>query len=580
MMPSRLRGCGSFISVGLLLCGLNAPARGLEPNELLLVCNADVPASRELAAYYAKVRRVPASQICALKFSEQMDEDISAEGYDQQIRQPIRAFLNERKLIPSIRCLVTFYGLPIRVREMRSTPEKQAAAKEFERRMIESLGELEKFSAQIDSVGTTKKLMPARLPKAEDYISILRRYVQVKKDAIERLGKIKDPAQHADAYRQLVPLIQESEGAAGIIAQIQISGGDPDDEPHRQFTRMKENVQQAEREIAAALLLRVGDPKRDAIAPLIRQYHGVIGLLSILNNDLLFLRTQETTASVDSELTLLWYEDYPRTRWFPNLLSWPNRLSQEVRQQVSPGFWHTRVMMVSRLDASSPKVVKRMIDDSLAAEAKGLEGKIYLDARGKYNPASYAQYDGSLRDLELLIKRNTPLTVILDNKESLFAPHACPDTMLYCGWYSLRHYIDSFTFVPGAVAYHIASFEAESLHVQSEQGWVKNLLDHGAAATIGPVAEPYLHSFPLPKEFFGLLLTGRFTLAECYAYTSNLSSWMQMLLGDPLYKPFAKKPYLKIDQVIPIDRIPSEFRPGSTMPATDPASMPSTESAP
>jgi hypothetical protein len=173
-----------------------------------------------------------------------------------------------------------------------------------------------------------------------------------------------------------------------------------------------------------------------------------------------------------------------------------------------------------------------------------------------------------------MIRRNTKLEVTLDQKPDVFGRGACPDTMLYCGWYSLRNYVDSFTFVPGAVAVHMASFEAMSLKREGERGWCKNLLDSGATATLGPVAEPYLHSFPLPRQFFGLLLTGRFTLVECYAYTSNLNSWMQMLLGDPLYRPFAATPQLKVDQVFPEARIPPEFRPGSTISATDPASMP------
>jgi uncharacterized protein (TIGR03790 family) len=191
-----------------------------------------------------------------------------------------------------------------------------------------------------------------------------------------------------------------------------------------------------------------------------------------------------------------------------------------------------------------------------------------------YKEAAYAEYDGSIRDLDLLIKRYTKLNVTLDQKAEVFPKGACPNTMLYCGWYSLRTYIDSFTFSTGAITLHMASFEAISLKNQGERGWCKNLLDEGATATLGPVAEPYLHSFPLPKQFFGLILTGRFTLVECFAYTSNLNSWMQMLLGDPLYRPFAANPQLRLDQVFPQTRIPPEFLPGSTMPATDPASMP------
>jgi uncharacterized protein (TIGR03790 family) len=131
--------------------------------------------------------------------------------------------------------------------------------------------------------------------------------------------------------------------------------------------------------------------------------------------------------------------------------------------------------------------------------------------------------------------------------------------MLYCGWYSLRQYVDAFDFVPGAVGFHAASFEAVSLKREGEQGWCKRMLEDGAAATFGAVAEPFLHSFPKPRDFFGLLLTGRFTLAECFTYTNKYNSWMIMLLGDPLYRPFARRPYLRLEQVYPPGDIPAVF---------------------
>lgn len=126
--------------------------------------------------------------------------------------------------------------------------------------------------------------------------------------------------------------------------------------------------------------------------------------------------------------------------------------------------------------------------------------------------------------------------------------------------HSLRKYVDAFDFVPGAIACHIASFEAASLKSPGETGWCKNLLDDGAAATLGPVAEPYLQAFPLATDFFGLLLTGRFTLVECYAASIPFNSWMLMLLGDPLYQPFAAHPYLTVEQVFSPQDIPPEFQ--------------------
>jgi hypothetical protein len=71
------------------------------------------------------------------------------------------------------------------------------------------------------------------------------------------------------------------------------------------------------------------------------------------------------------------------------------------------------------------------------------------------------------------------------------------------------------------------------------------------AATLGPVAEPYTIGFPKPSEFLGFLATGEYTLVESYARSMILCSWMTVLVGDPLYKPFAKNPQLKVADVLP-----------------------------
>jgi hypothetical protein len=64
------------------------------------------------------------------------------------------------------------------------------------------------------------------------------------------------------------------------------------------------------------------------------------------------------------------------------------------------------------------------------------------------------------------------------------------------------------------------------------------MLEKGVAATIGPVGEPYVEAFPVPELFFGLLLEGKATLAECFALSSPFLSWRMVLIGDPLYRPF------------------------------------------
>jgi uncharacterized protein (TIGR03790 family) len=237
----------------------------------------------------------------------------------------------------------------------------------------------------------------------------------------------------------------------------------------------------------------------------------------------------ETSASVDSELSLVLCTAYDLYRWQPNAL----------RNPAAPQAFKT--LMVSRLDGPSYGIAKGLIDKAIAAEEKGLTGVAYVDSRGLYGKDTYSYYDQSMRDLALLLRLRTSMPVKEERTAELFPPGSCPQTALYCGWYSLTKYIDAFEFVEGAVGYHIASLEAVNLRDPNSTQWCPALLKHGITATLGAVGEPYLHAFPEPKLFFGALLDGN-CLVETYYLTQPLNSWQLLLIGDPLYRPFKRNP--------------------------------------
>jgi uncharacterized protein (TIGR03790 family) len=246
-------------------------------------------------------------------------------------------------------------------------------------------------------------------------------------------------------------------------------------------------------------------------------------------------------AAVDSELSLALNDDYPLEKWLAN----PYFVGFQQQLAELP-FSKEQVLLVARLDGPTPQIARRMLDDSLRAEAEGLTGKAYFDARWprpeKKHLNGYALYDASLHQAAELTTKLSWLPVVLDERARLFQPGEAPDAALYCGWYSLAKYVDAFDWRPGAVAFHIASSECTTLTKPGSQVWCKRLLEDGAAATIGPVAEPYVQGFPLPEVFFNFLLDGHYTLVESYYLSLPYLSWRMILLGDPLYRPFRTPP--------------------------------------
>jgi uncharacterized protein (TIGR03790 family) len=413
-----------------LFLAICQPASALEPADVWLVVNKNVPESRQVADHYAAKRGVPKGNVIVLDLPK--GEDISRADYDAKLAEPVRVALKDRK--DAAKVLVTTYGVPLRV---GGEPPTDAEKKE-----------LDKLRPDLEAA--RKKL--AELEKTKD---------ADKKDI--------------DSARAEVNKLQAREKT---------------------------------------------------------------------------LTHAESHASVDSELMLVWWPKYELRRWVPNPLNF--QASDAYRKRNPP------VVMTARLDGPTAAIAKRLIDDAIAVEAKGLEGSVVIDARGiPFDPKGkgdvgfgYGGYDESMRETAKLLE-SAGMKATLDQKNEVLPANSAKGVAIYCGWYSHAKFVDSCEYVPGAIAWHLASSEATTLRKPDSTVWCPNLLKKGVCATLGPVAEPYTIGFPKPAEFFGSLATGEFTLVESYARTVQMCSWMTVLVGDPLYNPFKKNAKLKLADVVP-----------------------------
>jgi len=408
---------GASILLILMCCRIGF---ALEPDEILVIANRNVAASGRIARYYCKKRRVPEENILYLSLGMSLDDTISRDDYERQLIEPIRKELFTRilpgKVGPKpIRCLLTTYGVPIKV-EKRGT-----------------------------LIGTEDRL--------------------------------KELAELANQEKNRIARLEQS-----------ISVGNKQDSSERKKSSQK---------------------------------------LVSLQLEIDRINGKETNASVDSELSMVSFGSYDLYRWQPNMLKGDGR---------GPS---VRTLMVSRLDGPDYKIVKGLVDKAITAEKTGLKGIAYIDSRGIVKRDLYGYFDQSLRDLAMLTRLRTELPITEERTEKLFAPGSCPRTAIYCGWYSLKRYIDAFDFVDGAIGYHISSLEAVDLRDPNSTQWCPAMLTHGITATLGAVAEPYLHSFPEPRAFFLELYKGN-CLVEAYYRTKPFNSWQLVLIGDPLYRPFRK----------------------------------------
>jgi uncharacterized protein (TIGR03790 family) len=522
------RGAFQFIFfLTLLTFAPAAPA--LTPDEIALVVNDNVPESRQLAEFYSQARNVPADRIIALDLPD--GEEIPFDIYERQVTPQVRQFLRSRELEQKVRCLVTFYGVPLRIADRVGTPRDNnevarltASLRQLANQLTKIATDIERRAAEIDhtfkppSTDRTVEALAQRLQRAMQRVEV----------ESQQTGDPKRRQELNDYLSESVQkLMAEAPGQDVMPASAPVPASMP-----------------------AAALAELGekpfDPEaREIVRRQARRGAGLIGYARLLQGHIDYLATKETGAAFDSELALLWWPTYARARWQPNALN------AHFKALRSPP-----VVMVLRLDAPAPQMVRDLIAASIRVEREGLSGKLVVDSRGIHTPDGFGAFDQRLRTLATRVQTRTDVPVILDEKPEVLPANSVDDVALYCGWYSVHTYVPGMKLNPGAVGYHVASFELVSLRNIARHGWVRGLLESGAVSSVGPVAEPYLHSFPAPDEFFPLLLTGTKTLAEVYWTTVPMASWMQTCIGDPLYSPYRKTPRFGVEDLPAVLRTP------------------------
>jgi uncharacterized protein (TIGR03790 family) len=232
--------------------------------------------------------------------------------------------------------------------------------------------------------------------------------------------------------------------------------------------------------------------------------------------------------AVDSELSLIAQPNYAINGFVANPL---------FAQESPSALARDSVVKVSRLDGPSVADAMELVDLAVAAEASGLWGRAYVDFSGR-DPLG----DRWLEDVRKRLLQE-PFDIVIDRASEPFAEDARFDApVLYFGWYA-RDITGplaarTFRFPVGAIALHIHSYSAVSLR-SATAGWVGPLVARGATAALGNVREPFLQHTHRPDLLLRVLLRGA-TLADAAYYALPSLSWQAVLVGDPLYRPFAR----------------------------------------
>ncbi len=242
---------------------------------------------------------------------------------------------------------------------------------------------------------------------------------------------------------------------------------------------------------------------------------------------------QQNNSSVDSELALLGLPGHAIAGAVNN----PYYNKDEAFARLPAPM----MLLVGRVDGPTLKIAERLVTDALAAEAGGLWGRVYLDLARKGGA-----YDEG--DKWILFAGKTLGTsgwpVLIDaHPETLPKNYPMTEAAVYLGWYVRTAdgplLNPAFRFRRGAIATHLHSYSATTIR-STTQEWAGPLLARGAAAVLGNTWEPYLSLTTHFDVYIDRLLKG-YTHAEAAWMATPSLSWMNVVIGDPLYRPFAHR---------------------------------------
>lgn len=554
-------------------------AAALQPQQIAIIVNTNSEDSKTIAQYYCFKRGVPQGNIISVPMDQ--TEIIDRNTYQQDLAPQIRARLNQQDLKDKIQCLLTVRGVPLRIDSVRLNPTQRKRRDLIIKLLNQNFGELGQLTEQFELLAKSdasissptsdknEKFRFSGIRSVRDHLAV-KMLIKANQAINQAQQSLRDAATrglaHQDQLQRFMELAGNWGGLRGKIQNFSAQLNASADENHKKLLQQQLNQSQARLEELTEII-KQGPQQRDDISFQEKYYEAVLemaglqGLCNTLILDRHNLGDEESHSSFDSELSLVLWKPYRLAQWqFNQLRVYEHEMLKDRSIEPFLSLWlgenapdgpgymgigqpEYPALMVARLDGPSLEIALGLVDKALEAEKQPLGGTAYFDARGIHKDqqitGSPGFYDQSLRDAAHLVEQETGLTVKLDDQEELFPPGACPDASLYCGWYKLRNYVDSFQFNVGAVGYHIASYEAETLGAADPNSnvWCKRMLENGITATLGAVAEPYLYAFVRPDQLFKELLSEKYCLVECFYRTNPFNSWMLTLIGDPLYQP-------------------------------------------
>lgn len=199
--------------------------------------------------------------------------------------------------------------------------------------------------------------------------------------------------------------------------------------------------------------------------------------------------------------------------------------------------------LVTRLIGYTVEDCYHLIDNSLnATESKA---PILLDSQPKFQPGSaYWEMEQTLNKANQKLSAKG-LNIYYEKTEAFSNGHE--PLAGYASWGSNDSNYDpqayhELKFVPGAIAETFVSTSARTFTpTKGGQSLIADLIHQGVTGVKGYVSEPFTFALCRSDILFDRYTSG-FNLAESFYAATPLVKWKDMVVGDPLCRPYKSKP--------------------------------------
>lgn len=221
----------------------------------------------------------------------------------------------------------------------------------------------------------------------------------------------------------------------------------------------------------------------------------------------------------------------------------------QVRRSINPYFNKNDsfsrakydFVLVTRLDGYTVSDCKRLVDNSVDAKAE--KGPFFFDEAGNRNGSGYADMQQTLARAGAVLKAKG-FDAEVETTNTFVAP--ARKLAGYASWGSNDGAFDpeayrSLQFKPGALAETFVSTSGRTFHrTTGGQSLIADLIANGVTGVKGYVSEPFTFALAKPDILFDRYTSG-FTLAESFYAASMVIKWKDVVIGDPICRPYAPK---------------------------------------